>query len=155
MYETLATGVADRTVSTQDLNIPDPPSGADPQKAAGFHPISPVGFQSVAPRPDPSADVGSVAMAPLDNVPIARDAALADWPSTRAGASKRITARLDTLNGSRLLGLVGPVPVGSRNPVLDAGLVDALLGDTVSTGSLLDLSWNLLPAGKRKLGWRS
>jgi hypothetical protein len=37
MYETLATGVVDRTVSTQDLNIPDPPAGADPQMAAGFH----------------------------------------------------------------------------------------------------------------------
>ena len=37
MYETLAAGVADRTVTTQDLNIPDPPEGADPQMAAGFH----------------------------------------------------------------------------------------------------------------------
>jgi hypothetical protein len=34
MYETLASGVADRTVTPQDLNIPDPPSGADPQTAA-------------------------------------------------------------------------------------------------------------------------
>jgi hypothetical protein len=38
MYETLAAGVADRTVTTQDLNIPDPPAGADPQMAAGFRP---------------------------------------------------------------------------------------------------------------------
>jgi hypothetical protein len=37
MYETLASGVADRTVTTQDLNIPDPPTGADPQMVAGFH----------------------------------------------------------------------------------------------------------------------
>ena len=36
MYATLATGVADRIPSTQDLNIPDPPDGADPQMAAGF-----------------------------------------------------------------------------------------------------------------------
>jgi hypothetical protein len=36
MYETLASGVADRTVTTQDLNIPNPPEGADPQRAAGF-----------------------------------------------------------------------------------------------------------------------
>jgi hypothetical protein len=36
MYATLATGVADRTVTTTDLNIPDPPAGADPQMAAGF-----------------------------------------------------------------------------------------------------------------------
>jgi hypothetical protein len=36
MYETLASGAALRTVTTQDLNIPDPPAGADPQMAAGF-----------------------------------------------------------------------------------------------------------------------
>jgi hypothetical protein len=34
MYATLATGVADRTVAVADLNIPDPPDGADPQRAA-------------------------------------------------------------------------------------------------------------------------
>jgi hypothetical protein len=36
MYETLAAGVADRTVTVADLNIADSPEGADPQKAAGF-----------------------------------------------------------------------------------------------------------------------
>jgi hypothetical protein len=35
MYEVLAAGVAERTVTTQDLNIPDPPAGADPQMASG------------------------------------------------------------------------------------------------------------------------
>ncbi len=40
MYETLAAGVADRTPTTQDLNIPDPPEDADPQMAAGFVPGS-------------------------------------------------------------------------------------------------------------------
>jgi hypothetical protein len=40
MYETLAAGLADRTPTTQDLNIPDPPAGADPQMAAGFRPGS-------------------------------------------------------------------------------------------------------------------
>jgi hypothetical protein len=50
MYETLASGAALRTVTTQDLNIPDPPAGADPQMAAGFGPdssqpaLSPRGF---------------------------------------------------------------------------------------------------------------
>jgi hypothetical protein len=38
MYKVLATGVADRTPTTQDLNIPDPPEDADPQMAAGFVP---------------------------------------------------------------------------------------------------------------------
>jgi hypothetical protein len=36
MYESLATGVAHRTVSVADLNIPESPEGADPQMAAGF-----------------------------------------------------------------------------------------------------------------------
>jgi hypothetical protein len=36
MHGTLAAGVADRTPTTQDLNIPDPPAGADPLMAAGF-----------------------------------------------------------------------------------------------------------------------
>ena len=36
MYESLATGVANRSVSVADLNIPEPPEGADPQMAAGF-----------------------------------------------------------------------------------------------------------------------
>jgi hypothetical protein len=38
MYATLAAGVADRSVTTQDLDIPDPPAGADPQLAASFVP---------------------------------------------------------------------------------------------------------------------
>jgi CSLREA domain-containing protein len=155
MYETLATGVANRAVTVQDLNIPDPPSGADPQKAAGFQPIRPVVFPPVAPRSGSLGSVGSVAIAPLENVPMASDAALADWSSTRGGASKRIAARSDALNGSRLLGLIGPVPVGSRNLVPDAGLVDALLGDTASELSLLDLGANGHPTGKRKPAWRS
>jgi hypothetical protein len=46
MYQTLATGVADRTPTTQDLNIPDPPAGADPQMAAGFNVIPSTGFSS-------------------------------------------------------------------------------------------------------------
>jgi hypothetical protein len=37
MYEILAAGMADRTVTVADLNIPDPPKDADPQMAAGFH----------------------------------------------------------------------------------------------------------------------
>jgi hypothetical protein len=53
MYEVLASGVADRTVTTQDLNIPDPPEGADPQMAVGpwsvvRGPWSPAGGQAPA-----------------------------------------------------------------------------------------------------------
>jgi hypothetical protein len=51
MYETLASGVADRTPTTQDLNIPDPPAGADPQMAAGFGPGSAATPSTQAGRP--------------------------------------------------------------------------------------------------------
>jgi hypothetical protein len=83
MYEILAAGVADRTVTTQDLNIPDPPAGADPQMAAGFHSgaatgsspsgqgASAAGFHSV-PGPGP------VALMPL---PAGGAASSAQWPS--------------------------------------------------------------------------
>jgi hypothetical protein len=36
MFETLAAGMTHRTMTTQDLNIPDPPAGADPLTATGF-----------------------------------------------------------------------------------------------------------------------
>ena len=64
MYESLAAGVTDRTVTAADLNIPDPPAGADPQMAAGFdarrgrpavcpgRPPSPQSFGVPSPRGD-------------------------------------------------------------------------------------------------------
>lgn len=42
MYETLASGVTHRTITARDLNIPDPPAGADPLTAVGFHRFSTV-----------------------------------------------------------------------------------------------------------------
>jgi hypothetical protein len=59
MFETLAAGSTVRTVTTADLNISDPPAGADPQMAAGFAPpsttlaLSPSGF-AVAPGSSPN-----------------------------------------------------------------------------------------------------
>src|SRR5262245_37161456 len=41
MYETPAAGVADRPSTMQELNIPDPPDGADPRIAAGSDPARP------------------------------------------------------------------------------------------------------------------
>ncbi len=51
MYETLTAGVADRTVTTQDLNVPDPPDDADPQMAAGFNPAAVAGLPLAGARP--------------------------------------------------------------------------------------------------------
>ena len=58
MYEVLASRVADRTVTTQDLNIPDPPAGADPQMAAGSRPGPIVGLPAPAAAVAPAAVLG-------------------------------------------------------------------------------------------------
>jgi hypothetical protein len=50
MYESLSPGVANRIVTTQDLNIPDPPAGADPQKARPRQPVGPSAVVSAPPR---------------------------------------------------------------------------------------------------------
>jgi hypothetical protein len=154
MFETLAPGVAHRTVTTQDLNIPDPPEGADPQRAAGFPPSSPAGIHPVQPGSGSSVAVGSLAGAPLDNTMAARESVLTGWSPIHAGATKRVVAPSDALRSSRVLGSILPVPAASRKPVLDASLVEALLGDLTSTWSLLDLKRNGHAPGKRSLGWR-
>jgi Matrixin len=68
MYATLATGVANRTVTTPDLNIPDPPGGADPQIAAGFQFVvaSPPRSQSgYAAAPGSGPSPGATGLMPL------------------------------------------------------------------------------------------
>jgi hypothetical protein len=66
MYETLASGVANRTVSTQDLNIPEPPSGADPQMAAGFRfGSAPPAFAAGGFAATPGSSISLVGLTPL------------------------------------------------------------------------------------------
>jgi hypothetical protein len=65
MYETLAAGVADRTPTTQDLNIPDPPAGADPQMAAGFRPVPVVGLAGPGAAVGSATLIGPVGLAPV------------------------------------------------------------------------------------------
>jgi hypothetical protein len=55
MCETLASGVALRTVNAQDLNIPDPPEGADPQTAAGFQKVAPISSTPIGISPQTGA----------------------------------------------------------------------------------------------------
>ncbi len=65
MYESLTPGVANRIITTQDLNIPDPPEGADPQCARARRPVGPPAVVS----PQPSANERIMVL----------DAALAKW----------------------------------------------------------------------------
>jgi hypothetical protein len=91
MFATLASGTADRSVSPQDLNIPDPPAGADPQMAAGFAPpstssaFSPSGF-AVAYGSGPS--LSRMAPVPLTPTPAVPPTSLAtgDWTPQPSGA---------------------------------------------------------------------
>jgi hypothetical protein len=130
MYETLASGVANRSVSTQDLNIPDPPEGADPQIAAGFRPVTPA---VVIPELGSAAVDGFGGMMPLENL-AARDAVLTTWSSRHAAATKRMRDR-----GPGVSGTVFPIPGMPRRPVHQAALVDIVLSSDRSARSLLDL----------------
>jgi hypothetical protein len=68
MYETLPSGVTDRTVTVADLNIPDPPLGADPQMAAGFSVVPPVmsyGGDAAAHAPAAASSVTTIGLVPL------------------------------------------------------------------------------------------
>jgi hypothetical protein len=122
MYETLAAAVADRTPTTQDLNIPDPPEGADPQMAAGFHPLAP----SVVNRAAPAANGPAAGFMPLDaNATL--DAALAHWAHSRAAA--KTAARAGTVAGPADRGRILPGLGGPRTPVLQAASVDSVLGE--------------------------
>jgi hypothetical protein len=72
MNETLSSGVADRTVTVADLNIPDPPSGADPQMAAGFSVVPPVMFyggDAAAHAPVAASSVPTIGLVPLTRTP--------------------------------------------------------------------------------------
>ena len=123
MYETLAAGVADRTVTTQDLNIPDPPEGADPQMAAGLRPaIRPGG-----PTTAPAQDTATTFMMPLDNSPAVRDGAISDRASSRVAATRRISIHRDPVAGSS--SGIANIAGASRRLVLQAGHVDAVLAE--------------------------
>jgi hypothetical protein len=73
MYEALPSGVANRTVTTQDLNIPDPPAGADPLTAVGFAfvPAATPFFQSVTVSvPNSGPNPSPIGLAPLPSAGI-------------------------------------------------------------------------------------
>jgi hypothetical protein len=150
MYETLSAGMADRTVTVQDLNIPDPPAGADPQMAAGFHRITPVAPVSTAS----DSSSATVRWTPVDNHGVGQPV-LTAWSPPSAGTTKRRPVPGNAPRVSRVIGTTVPAADGFSELVLDPGLVDVLLSDTTTPQSLLDLNWNGLPAGKRKPAWSS
>jgi hypothetical protein len=65
MYETLTAGTTARVVTVADLNIPDPPAGADPQSAARLKTARPT-TPAVSANPISSFAAVDIALASLD-----------------------------------------------------------------------------------------
>jgi uncharacterized delta-60 repeat protein len=76
MYETLAAGTTARVVTVADLNIPDPPAGADPQSARPLPHVLPA-----APVAQPTLNQNVALMA--------LDMAIADLSGTGLGKTQR------------------------------------------------------------------
>ena len=84
MNETLPTGTARRTMSVDDLNVPYPPEGADPQMAAGLNSTDdlaspPQPEHSVAPAPAAVAALGTAGLMALPAVGGQWSASSSQW----------------------------------------------------------------------------
>jgi hypothetical protein len=85
MYATLATGETHRTMAVSDLNVPDPPAGADPLTAAGH------GFVSLA-------DVGAMADLEHSASALATSFTVVQHDPRSFGGSTGRAARLEALD---------------------------------------------------------
>jgi hypothetical protein len=151
MFATLAAGAARRILNVADLDVPDADGGgASGLHAAGFGPVT----RSVVKQAAQGSSSAATRWMPIDNR-AARDVFVTGWSPTREGATKRAPAPSDAPRGLRVIGMTYTPTVGSRKPVLDPGLVDALLIDATTPQSLLDLTWSRHSTGKRKPAWRS
>jgi hypothetical protein len=127
MYQTLATHTADRTPTAQDLNIPDPPAGAEPQLAAGFRPGPVVGLSSPA-APVASAAVlgpGPVLGSQLSVLSSHRLPVAGAPTGLQDGPEASLVVRGPAHETRRDFASTGP----DADPVLDAALAD-LVTDT-------------------------
>jgi hypothetical protein len=130
MYETLAAGVTNRTVTTQDLNIPDPPEGADPQMAAGFNFRPSTGFSApngTAAAPSSAPSPGTASLMPLLPVDIPSSG---PW-SMVSGPVPLVSGPVDSLAGSE-----HSLVVQGTDPAHDRG---RLLTESGGSGRVLDL----------------
>jgi hypothetical protein len=139
MYATLATAVAVRTVDTQDLNVPDPPEGADPQLAAGSWlgslaglavphaaPVAPfMVFRPAAVMPLPSSSSGPLSVLAGPSPSVAGPTGL------RLGPEPTLAALAPRHDQGRELPTTGP----QAGPMLDSTLTDlAANADRASDG---------------------
>jgi CSLREA domain-containing protein len=128
MYETLTPGTIARTVTVADLNIPDPPVGADPQSAAPRQPIAlPVAASSV-----PGANQGIAAL----------DESLINWLPARTTVANRGTqtkeSRAAFAGGKRPLIVLAPRGTPAR-PMLENRLIESTVGREGEVRSFLSI----------------
>lgn len=76
----------------ENLNIADPPDGADPQKSAGFRPVSTTPIVRLVRRPT-GAVIRPVGMTSRDPDPTARDAAPIGRSPSGSASRRPVTAR--------------------------------------------------------------
>jgi hypothetical protein len=157
MYETLAAGAADRTLTTQDLNIPGPPKGADPQMAAGFAPGSAALAASPNARAAAPVAVGIPGPAGFMPLPLASgqwsvvsgqwsvvsgqwSVVSGQWLAasvktiSQAGPETTLALQGPNLDSGRELSLTGP----DAGEVLDSALADLVKGADRSHGEEAD-----------------
>ena len=146
MYPTIAAGATDRAPTTQDLNIPDTPDGADPQRAAGFR--SPVSspFVRFVPRPV-GVPIGPVAMGTIGSAPAGHEMAATVGSSSGIGPRNRFNIRTGDAGRRPTSSEIGQV----RPVVLQAALVDPVVEGLGALSSLLDAD----PEGVRRLSTRN
>jgi hypothetical protein len=116
MFATLAPGTTHRIMTTQDLNIPDPPDGADPLTAIGFPkaglPAAPLAIPMPVPAPVASALPAVIVLVPAASV--APPSLATSPPSGSPGVSLGVHSP-GTL-------LVGAWPVQREVGTTDAGV---------------------------------
>ena len=88
-------------------------------------------------------------MMPLDNSTVL-DAVMTGWSRRDALPDRRSPVHGDATDGPGGGGEKSQNTSGTGAPVLDAGSVDALLGDLGMPGSLLDFNGNGLPIKKKR-----
>jgi hypothetical protein len=145
MYEVLAACVADRTPTTQDLNIPDPPEGADPQMAAGFVPgpaALPASPNARAAAPVAGGIPGPAAFLPLPSPSAQWSAVSGQWPaagvptSFQVGPETTLVVQGLDRGPGRDLSLTGP----DDGRVFDSVLADLVTDADRSPGADADRS---------------
>jgi hypothetical protein len=115
--------VADRTPTAQGATIPDPPGGADPQRAIASCPADPSRIIRNVPKAGGAA-VATVAMTPLDLDATAHDAALIGESPSGSGSPKRVTIRANEATAD---------PPSRARPVLDRARMAVLQGTRVDS----------------------